>query len=272
MAWVRIHDGAMTHPKIVELTDKAFRLWVWGLAYSQQHLTDGRIPQAAVPARLKRACDDLVQWRLWDASDRDGTALVGSWQVHDYLEWNDSRDRVREKQTYAKRRLEDWRDKQAEARAGRGSVKRVSNASLQRVGNATTETLLKPNLTKPNQEEKKEICAEPVPDSTPFATFPVVGPGAPHWSLAVQQVEKWQGQFPNLDIRGEVVKALAWTEANPTRRKTAKGMPAFLVRWFSSTTNRGGGQGTGLAIVPAMGKLSSRMAAAIANARREEGS
>lgn len=102
MAWVRIHDAAMTHPKLVGLNDKAFRLWIWGLSYSQQHLTDGYLPFIAVPRRLIRAVEDLKRERLWEAGD-------GGYWVHDYLDWNDSREVVLAKRAGIKRRVSDHR-------------------------------------------------------------------------------------------------------------------------------------------------------------------
>lgn len=98
MAWVRIHDGAMTHPKIVGLADKPFRLWVWGLSYCQSYLTDGAIVPDAVPARLKRAITDLEKKGLWE---KRGTGYA----VHDYLDWNDSKDLVQKKRSEAKERM-----------------------------------------------------------------------------------------------------------------------------------------------------------------------
>ena len=35
-------------------------------------------------------------------------------------------------------------------------------------------------------------------------------------------------------------QALAWIQAHPGRKKTARGMPAFLVGWFGRSVNRGG--------------------------------
>lgn len=125
MAWVRIHDAAMTHPKLVGLSDKAFRLWVWGLSYAQMHLTDGLITTEAVPKRLKRAAEDLMKNALWERHDM-------GFKIHDYLDWNDSREVIVKKRTGAKRRLDDWRDQQNALRSG--DVKRVSSP--------TTETLL----------------------------------------------------------------------------------------------------------------------------------
>lgn len=109
MSWVRIHDGAFDHPKLVGLSDKAFRLWVWGLSYAQQHLTDGRLPLVAIPARLKRASADLTQGGLWDQSD-------GGYAIHDYLEWNESRAVVQQKRTEARERLAGARERRWGAR------------------------------------------------------------------------------------------------------------------------------------------------------------
>lgn len=74
-----------------------------------------------------------------------------------------------------------------------------------------------------------------------FAFFPVVGKSnGGRWELDESQVADWEQLYPNLDVRGEMNKALAWAEANPGRRKTAKGMPAFLVNWLSRATDRRG--------------------------------
>jgi hypothetical protein len=112
MAWVRIHDGALTHPKIVGLSDSAFRLWVWGLSYCQQHLTDGWIPPAALPAKSKH--DALVDARLWVY------AAQGGFDVHDYLEWNDSKESVLKKRASLRERVTRYR---------RDDTQRARNAS-----------------------------------------------------------------------------------------------------------------------------------------------
>lgn len=99
MAWVRLDDAAMTHPKVIGLSDRAFRLWVWGLAYCQQHLTDGYIPAKAVQTSASRVAAQLVEARLWCVLES------GGWQVHDYTDWNDSRDEVNEKRSRARERM-----------------------------------------------------------------------------------------------------------------------------------------------------------------------
>lgn len=56
------------------------------------------------------------------------------------------------------------------------------------------------------------------------------------WILWPSQVDDWQRLYTRLDVRAECVKAWAWLDANPTRRKTARGMKRFLVGWLNRAT------------------------------------
>lgn len=106
MSWVRIHDGAMGNLKIMRLRDSAFRLWIRGLCYCQTHLTDGLIPREALKfLDAKRPDVDqlasvLVEGKapLWERVDAFG------FKVHDYLDWNDSKETVEDKRNRARER------------------------------------------------------------------------------------------------------------------------------------------------------------------------
>lgn len=110
MAWVRIHDAAMADLKISTLSDAAFRLWVRGLCYCQTALTDGLIPHAALRdmGARRKDVDELAAVRvdgrgpLWDRVEGFG------FKVHDYLDWNDSRDKVNDRRVRARKRKEQW--------------------------------------------------------------------------------------------------------------------------------------------------------------------
>jgi hypothetical protein len=67
-----------------------------------------------------------------------------------------------------------------------------------------------------------------------------VGKGLKAYAVTVEQVASWREAFPGVDVPQEIRKAKAWLEANPTRRKTHKGTPTFLVGWFGRTQDRGG--------------------------------
>lgn len=87
--------------------------------------------------------------------------------------------------------------------------------------------------------------AEPsADDSDPTAgvvmVFPTTGKGPKTWALKSSYVAELAGDYPGLDVLGECRKARAWCVANERRRKTANGMPSFLVSWFNKAVRDGG--------------------------------
>ncbi|MDW8100854.1 MAG: hypothetical protein RML36_15380 [Anaerolineae bacterium] len=60
-----------------------------------------------------------------------------------------------------------------------------------------------------------------------------------YWALTPSLLNHWQELYQELDVLAEAKKALAWVSANVNRRKTARGMPRFLVAWFNRAIDRG---------------------------------
>jgi len=133
MAWVRIHDGAMGHPKIVGMFDwrDPFHVWIWGMSHCQSHLTDGFITADAVPANGRKSAAALVARRLWESAEN-------GWRVHDYLEWNDSRDTISRKRNEAKERMSAARVRSSSVRANEHTnTSRTSAEVLRGVGSSS---------------------------------------------------------------------------------------------------------------------------------------
>jgi hypothetical protein len=99
-----------------------------------------------------------------------------------------------------------------------------------------------------DSSEPPDGDSEPV-DDPPVARFLIVGKDDPTWLLRQSLFDRWSALYPNLDVLKEISKAMAWIESNPGRRKTAKGMPAFLVNWLNRATDnsRGGSMRRGAA-------------------------
>lgn len=154
MAWVRIHDQALTHPKFTGLVklSQPFPLWVWGLSYCQTHLTDGVIAAGALPREGRRAAVELVARGLWDL-------VPGGWKVHDYLDWNDARALVNDRKASAKKRKDAWIEKRQSERRSGHVPELVLNAL------AGTDNQTKPNQTEPKKSKnKKEPSATEPPN------------------------------------------------------------------------------------------------------------
>ena len=104
MAWFKLDDSTYDHPKMLPLSDAAFRLWVRAGIWSAKHLTDGYISDqvlVVLQARPKNV-DELIAAKLWH-TERDGV------RFHDWHHYQPSRAEVEEK-----RRRE--REKKAKAR------------------------------------------------------------------------------------------------------------------------------------------------------------
>ena len=72
MTWVRLDDGFPNHPKIIGLSDGAFRLYITALCYSNAYLTDGIIPQKTVKKLSNsRHISALVESNLWEICGDD---------------------------------------------------------------------------------------------------------------------------------------------------------------------------------------------------------
>ena len=94
MAWLRLDDSMLDHPKIVGLSDGAHRLHINGLLYAAKHLTDGQLRKAVVATLAERVggpgdgmpyVEELVAARLWDRGP-EGVIVL-----HGFLEKNPTR-------------------------------------------------------------------------------------------------------------------------------------------------------------------------------------
>jgi hypothetical protein len=122
MTWAKVDDRLHDHPKVDSMLDAdelrgaaALGLWVAGLSYCADHLTDGFVSTRAVRRVFPTHGDDLaavlVEHGLWDVAE-------GGWQVRGYLDCNPSRvDLTERRQEISEKRREAGR-KGAAARWG----------------------------------------------------------------------------------------------------------------------------------------------------------
>ena len=127
MPWVKLDDRFPSHRKIVLLSDRAFRLYVSALCWSSENLTEGLIRdrELSVVARIrgiKGAAKELEEAQLWDRAD-------GGWQIHNFLEYNPDRAKVKAEREANAARQQAWRDrKRAEKEAKKAAEEAARNA------------------------------------------------------------------------------------------------------------------------------------------------
>jgi hypothetical protein len=92
MPWVRFDDQFTIHRKVNGLTDAAFRLHVDAIFWCARNLTDGRIGhdelvQVSRVRSIKKHVTALVSRGLW-------VEFADGWLIHDYLDFQFSKERV----------------------------------------------------------------------------------------------------------------------------------------------------------------------------------
>lgn len=111
MAWIKIDDAFADHPKVIGLSDKAFRTHIEGLCYSGRYLTDGFIPMIVASRMVNNDMAILVELSnagLW-LEDLPNNGF----QIHDYLAHQTSKEQVEEKRKSLRERQKRYRERHA---------------------------------------------------------------------------------------------------------------------------------------------------------------
>lgn len=108
MPWVKLDDQFPHHPRIVEAGDMAAWLYVAGLCYAGQFLTDGVIPKGQLRrltnlSKPEREALRLVDVGLWHDKD-------DHYEIHDYHQWNPPAAKVKAKREADRVRKESARN------------------------------------------------------------------------------------------------------------------------------------------------------------------
>jgi len=207
--------------------DKTRIVWITMLAMADQF----GIVEASVPglADMARVTTDECRSALSALSDPDKDSrskeqdgrrveeVDGGWRLINHGKYRDkmSRDERREYQrlyqrSYRKRSVNSDYDK-------------LTKFDIQKQKQNITDT-------EERTSDSPATSAEP-----PILIFPTIGK-VKAWSLTQPQIDSWAEAYPGHDILAECRKALVWVEAN--KRKTAGGMPKFLVSWLARSVDR----------------------------------
>ena len=125
-----LDDRLPTHPKILKAgallgqggASQALHLYLMGLAYARQHLTDGFIPESFLLTVRGLFVNDSVAVALADKRIRLWRKVRGGYQIHDYHQYNPKAAVVKEKRELDRQR------KAAERLRRNGNLSLVDNS------------------------------------------------------------------------------------------------------------------------------------------------
>lgn len=86
---------------------------------------------------------------------------------------------------------------------------------------------------------KEGDSAEPQRDSTPIVVSIPLVDGTDH-QIHESALPEWKAAYPGVDVVQQLHSMRSWCIANPTKRKTTRGVGAFVVRWLAAAQDKAG--------------------------------
>lgn len=239
--WVKVHRAMLDNAVMQD--DWLCRLWMWCLLkarpassqFKNERLTAGQFVTGRSSASEQLNVSPSKWYRGMQELEKLGcitTIANSNWTTVTVCNWTTYQARKEQERTASEQQMNSERTADEQP--------------------ADTSKELKNLRTKETKELKKEeentICSESavggsklVDDSPVVMIFPIVGK-AKEWNLTEAKLAEYAESYPGVDCMAAARAARQWCIDNPTRRKTHKGMPAFLSGWLGRNQNKGGVQ------------------------------
>ncbi len=234
---------------------------------------DGFVNNPRKIARMVGAAEDdmrILAGKRYILAFESGVIVIKHWRLHNYIR----KDRYKETLYLNEKAGLFIKDNGAYTdHDGGGVYKSLSNrlpipAEEFELGQPTVNQRLpqdrlgKDRLGEVSQvEDSVGVGAEappPAPAEPPAFTLPLKD-GSAH-PITQAEVDEYAKLYPAVDILQELRKMHGWCDANPTRRKTKKGIKRFIAYWLASEQDRHTYQRPGApAKVNALGVLSKML-------------
>lgn len=235
--WAMVASDLLSHPKMAALEKRlndpraAFFVVATWLHFARFYC-DGSMPD--VPER-RFALQEAAKWPATEREMVDVLVEAGFLKlkrgrviVHGWDEWTGK---------YHAKLVRDRAEKRAKRRMSQGKCRATSHDGAAEKENETKNERENPIERTDSSETRSE------PASPTVMILSCVGTGAREHVVSAADVAAYRGAFPALDVEGELRRMRVWFDANPTKRKTANGMPRFITAWLGRAQDRQGGSG-----------------------------
>lgn len=98
-----------------------------------------------------------------------------------------------------------------------------------------------PSQEQEQEQEQENICTDLLPESEQLLTeFSIPLNDSTEYRIPVKDMAEWELAFQAVDVSQELRQMRVWVSANPAKRKTRRGVSAFIVRWLSKAQDNPG--------------------------------
>lgn len=237
--WFRHYAGMMRDEKLVRVAVRTKQpvervMWVWGaILESAAEINDGgRYEFDAGEGAYFLRCDEhelvCILGGLED-SGRISGSLVVRWADRQF-DSDSSKERQRRYRERNKARSDVQKLHDDVGASGRKQSGDVTPPSPD--GEVTPQE----NRDRDISDVGANAPTSPEPaKAAPVAELPSVS-GEPY-PISAADVAEWRKAFPGVDVFQQIGAMRSWLIANPTRRKTLRGMRKFVVSWLDRRQN-----------------------------------
>ncbi len=115
------------------------------------------------------------------------------------------------------------------------STETVTLTSTETVTHASTETVHTKDNLKDNSKDKELTNVNSCPQlkNDPVVAWLPTNKKDERFEVTQSMLDEWSETFQNVDVMQHLRQMYSWSNANPTRRKTKRGMPRFIVNWLA---------------------------------------
>ena len=216
-----IKESIRTSKKINALSDFEFRFWTYLITYVDDFgrgSADPELINSMVFPRMKKLSDDKVSATL-KALDQFGCIKIYHVDGEPFFyfpNWG-KHQTIRNK----KSKFPDPNDND--------KTIEINCNQLQ-----TNVPVIQSNTIQSNPN----ICSEPKIDSEPPKLAFLLNTGE-EYPIYRKDVEEWNNLYPAVDVMQQLRNMKGWLDANPSKRKTKKGIRRFIVNWLSKEQDKG---------------------------------
>lgn len=146
----------------------------------------------------------------------------------------DKQNEISEKRSQARKKVE--QNKSNDDKNISNDNKSISNEI--KIEQSGDKCSLNKNKNKNKNKKELSIYAPSSLSSTPPVIQIPLNDGS-LYDVEEHQAQEWKELFPAVDVMQELRKMKAWCDANPSKRKTKRGVKAFIVKWLMREQDKG---------------------------------
>lgn len=153
----------------------------------------------------------------------DGAVTIPNWGKHQTL------DQIEQKNEYMRNYMRRYREKQ---------MLLACNTNSKANSKANVSCAEEDKKENKNKSKNKDIMhgAKPVPEPA-FIQLPLND--KTFYPVTFTAMDGWRELYPIVDIEQELRKMKGWLDSNPKKRKTSRGIKAFINSWLAREQDKG---------------------------------